>query len=217
MFLRCCLQSRGSDRDGLTPRTRHSQSRSSPTYSQYQRYVLSTPPEPSDDAFPNKWLPRCFPWQKPPDLVVTESPVVVRRPSNPGIDRRVGTLYRYQSTTGYFDTDEDDEGHDDDLYQLVRLHVPPGPSGLILVEPDSPSSFVVPTVAGFEPVGVDSRGRPRCGVIELSGEVLPGSILVSVDRHCVLSASHGDVCDLLAHSEATTAEFLFQSIHVHDL
>ncbi|OQR94096.1 hypothetical protein ACHHYP_01819 [Achlya hypogyna] len=218
MLLRCCLQSR-VDCDGLTPTSRHSRatlSQSSPTFSQYQRLVSAPDAPDAADAFPT-WLPRFFPWGqqlKPSDVVCTESPVVVRRPSNPGVERRVGTLYRYQSTTGYFD---DDDAGDDDLYQLVRLHVPPGPSGLVLEEPESPTN-AAPTVAGFEPIGVDVRtGLPLRGVLELSGEVVPGSILVSVDRHCVLSATPHDVAALLVASEDRTREFLFQTIHVHDL
>ncbi|KAF0685891.1 Aste57867_22281 [Aphanomyces stellatus] len=120
-------------------------------------------------------------------------------PARSESSRRVGSLYRSQSSSVYVD---------EQAQSLVKLVVPSGPTGLVL----RPNVAEPVIVDGFRPVVLDIKTRREGpGVIERSEDVAPGSILVAVDNISVLTMPFADVVALLAATDDHAREFVFQT------
>ncbi|OQR89770.1 hypothetical protein THRCLA_22631 [Thraustotheca clavata] len=135
MLLCWCFHSTPDELTAVSPRSL------SPTHSQYQQQMHSTP-LPCDEDSQEFHYPHV---KKHSSNLISPYTLSSSMPLVPTRDRQ-GTLYREES----FVPEEDEE--------LVRIIVPPGPSGLKLTEP-------FPTVGGFD-------GQMR--VLELNEDVVVG-------------------------------------------
>ncbi|KAG9413128.1 hypothetical protein AC1031_016152 [Aphanomyces cochlioides] len=112
--------------------------------------------------------------------------------------RRIGSLYRSQSSPDLPEIE---------VQPLVKIRVPPGPTGLVL-QPNVSGPVVVD---GFEPIFNPVTDDEEQGVIEKSEEVGPGSILVSIENVSVLDMSYSEVVAMLEACEAVPRELVFQT------